>query len=110
VWVSKISLAAVVPWYSGGCSALSILDAVADVVCRHDGRGGVACSRNTLNGHTLRPSLASLRRSWCSTAAFVWDGVEEGSPGVTWAKERRRSQSRDLAELLRGIWRLLGLV
>ena len=91
-------------------AALSVLDAMADVVCRHDGCGGVACSRNTLNSHALRTFFAALRRSWCSTAAFVWDGVEEGSPGVTWAKERRRSQSRDLTELLRGIQRLLGLV
>jgi hypothetical protein len=77
-------------------AALSVLDVVADVVCRHNGRGGVAWGRHALNDHSLRPSLAAVRRSWCSAASLLLaDGVEESSPGVTWAEERQRRRSRD---------------
>ena len=84
-------------WFPGVVVAapLSVLDAAADVVRRHDSRGEVACSRNTLSDHTSRPALAAMRHFGYSMAAFVWDGVEECSR-CDMGEERRRSRSRDL--------------
>jgi hypothetical protein len=51
-------------------AALFLLDAVADVVSRARRPSRDGLRRQTLNDHTMRPSLA-VRRFWCSEAALV---------------------------------------